>query len=125
MTHGNIGNDNTILSSTISNNPYQKMLLPNSTRTRFDRSFQNTTDFVSTTISTWNVFISNMINTALNMTIYIKVFSDSCEKQIVVLGINCCNNLFGSDIITTEIENKRINKKFVRASKHDIYCIDN
>ena len=59
--------------------------------------------------------------------LYKKVFSDSSKKTECItwydgykILINCYKNLFGSEIITTEIENKRINKKFVRTLKHNI-----
>ena len=55
------------------------------------------------------------------------MFSDSSKKTECTswydgykILINCYKNLFGSEIITTEIENKRINKKFVRTLKHNI-----
>ena len=59
--------------------------------------------------------------------LYKKVFSDSSKKtecnnwyDCYKILINCYKNLFGSDIISTEVENKRINKKFVRTSKHNV-----
>ena len=34
--------------------------------------------------------------------------------------INCYKNLFGGDIVITDVESKRINKKYTRTTKHTI-----
>ena len=61
------------------------------------------------------------------MKLYQKVFSESNKKikcetfyDVYKTLINCYKNLFGGDIVITEVENKRIDKKFKRITKHTI-----
>jgi hypothetical protein len=61
------------------------------------------------------------------MKLYQKVFSESnkklkCENfyDVYKTLINCYKNLFGGEIVITEVENKRIDKKFKRITKHTI-----
>ena len=61
------------------------------------------------------------------MKLYQKVFSESNKKikcetfyDVYKTLINCYKNLFGGDIVITEVENKRIDKKFKSITKHTI-----